>query len=107
MDESILLGVFVAVEGAHAFSAFMPSWFTIRKFGSEDLEDTRRLRSGYLPAVLFNFVLGGSVSAITKTMWPLILSVLVTLFMLAMYEGAIHAEDNEWLDTIQASLFRN
>lgn len=107
MDDSILLGVFVAVEGAHAFSAFMPSWFTIRKFGSGEEEDTRRLRSGYLPAILFNIILGGSVTALKGNAWPLLLSIGVTLFMLAMYEGAIHAEDEAWLDTIQASLFRS
>ncbi len=88
MDEQILLSVFVAVEGAHAFSAFMPSYFTVKKFadGSEDVD---KLRSGYVPAVMFNIALGGLVSGLIKKPTPLIMTIIVSMFMIAMYEGAI------------------
>ena len=56
-DSGLIFSVFVAVEGAHAFSAFMPSYFTVRKF-ARDEGDLERLRSGYLPAILFNLGLG-------------------------------------------------
>lgn len=92
MNEKLLTGIFVGVEGAHAFSAFMPSWFTIRKFSTQDQSDLARLRSGYVPAVIFNLVLGVTVSGLIKSAWPVLLSVLVCIFMVAMYESAINVE---------------
>lgn len=86
-DDNLLLSIFVGVEGAHAFSAFMPSYFTVKKFAVEG--DASKLRSGYVPALVFNLVLGGSVATLTKHTAPLVVSVLVSVFMIAMYEGAI------------------
>lgn len=93
MDSDLLLSVFVGVEGAHAFSAFMPSWFTVKKFASGS-KDTERLRSGYLPAIVFNVILGATVSALIKKPWPLVIALLVIVFMIGAYEGAIGSEDN-------------
>jgi hypothetical protein len=88
VDDELLLSVFVAVEGAHAFSAFMPSSFTIRKFSTDD-GDKAKLRAGYAPAILFNLVLAGAVGGMTKSVKPVIASALVIVFMLAMYEGSL------------------
>lgn len=88
MDEGLLLSIFVGVEGAHAFSAFMPSYFTVKKFAGS-AEDKNSLRSGYFPAIIFNVVLGAIVSAITKRVTPLLIAIAVIIFMLIMYEGAI------------------
>lgn len=92
MNEKLLLSVFVAVEGAHAFSAFMPSYFTVRKF-AEDEDDLSKLRSGYVPATIFNLALGGTVTAITKSAMPFTLSVIVCVFMIILYEQAISKND--------------
>lgn len=95
MDHSeLLLSIFVGVEGAHAFSAFMPSWFTVQKFATED-GDLARLRSGYLPAIVFNLVLGGVVAGLTKRVMPLLIAALVIVFMIAAYEGAINQPSTE------------
>lgn len=88
MRSDLLLSVFVAVEGAHAFSAFMPSYFTVKKF-AESAEDLERLRSGYVPAIAFNVAIGGVVSLLIKNALPLIMSAVVIVFMLALYEHAI------------------
>lgn len=94
-NNRLILGIFTAVEGAHAFSAFMPSWFTVRKFGTQTQEDINRLRSGYLPAITFNLLLGGTVSGLVKSTWPLLLSAIVTVFMIGMYESAFIMEVND------------
>ena len=94
MDETLLLSIFVGVEGAHAFSAFMPSYFTVKKFAGSEA-DKQSLRSGYVPAVVFNLVLGGIVSAITKRITPLVIAGAVIIFMLIMYEGAISGVDEK------------
>jgi hypothetical protein len=88
MESDLLLSIFVAVEGAHAFSAFMPSAFTIQKFAVED-GDRGKLRAGYGPAILFNLLLAGSVSAMVKSVRPFIAALLVIGFMLVMYEQAL------------------
>jgi hypothetical protein len=90
----VLIGVFVAVEGAHAFSAFMPSYFTVSKFAKGEV-DRQRLREGYGPAVAFNLALGGVVSAIVHDMRPLLFSVVVSLLMVGMYERAIQKTEAE------------
>lgn len=94
MSEEILLSVFVAVEGAHAFSAFMPSYFTVRKF-AESSEDRKALRSGYVPAVAFSLVLGALVSILIKDAKPIIMSVIVIAFMITLYEKAIEEPEAE------------
>jgi hypothetical protein len=89
MNESkLLLSIFVAVEGAHAFSAFMPSYFTVKKFANRP-EDLQSLRSGYVPAILFNAVLGGTVSYLTDSPYPLAFAFVVSLSMVLLYENAI------------------
>lgn len=89
--QDILLSVFVAVEGAHAFSAFMPSAFTMKKFAEGDL-DLKRLRSGYTPAVLFNITIGALVTVLIKSPLPLVLSILTIAAMIALYEQEIPKE---------------
>lgn len=88
MNQELLLSIFVGVEGAHAFSAFMPSYFTVKKFAGSE-EDRQSLRSGYVPAIAFNLALGGVVAALTKRITPLMIAGAVIIFMLIMYEGAI------------------
>ncbi len=90
-ENDILLSVFTGVEGAHAFSAFMPSWFTVRKFGTAP-EDADKLRSGYAPAIAFNVILGTAVSLLIDSPAPVIVSAAVIVFMILMYEGAISGE---------------
>lgn len=88
MNDKLLLSVFVAVEGAHAFSAFMPSYFTVKKFAGDE-GDKEALRSGYPPAVMFNLVLGAVVSAMAEDVRPLLFSIVVCISMIVLYEQAI------------------
>lgn len=94
MNEQILLSVFVGVEGAHAFSAFMPSYFTVKKF-ADGAEDISNLRSGYTPAIAFNLALGSLVTVLTKDWKPFIISALTAAFMVSLYEGAINEKEPE------------
>lgn len=91
-NDNLLLSIFVGVEGAHAFSAFMPSYFTVQKFATSG-DDAAKLRSGYIPAVAFNLFLGGVVSVLTRRPMPIIIAALVSLFMMSLYEGAIGKVD--------------
>lgn len=86
--EKVLLSAFTGLESAHAFSAFEPSIFTIQSLtvpqGQQDM-----IRKGYIPSVLFAVMLGGTVSALTKSKLPIVASVLTSGFMIGVYEFAL------------------
>lgn len=86
--EKILIALFVALETPHAFSAFMPSYFTVSKF-AHGKEDANRLRAGYAPAIIYGALVGAVVSFIIKDVRPFLFSVAVIVLMLFLYEGAI------------------
>lgn len=88
MDSNLLLAVFVAAEGAHAFSAFMPSYFTVQKFARGD-GDRARLRSGYVPAIAINVLLAGTVAALRKDVRPILFMLAVVALMIGLYENAL------------------
>ncbi len=94
MTDTLLISIFVAVEGAHAFSAFMPSAFTIRSF-ARDRADFDNLRSGYIPAVLFIMALAFTVAAIKKSALPILIAGATTVGMIALYEFSITARARE------------
>ena len=86
--ETTALGVLTAVESAHAFSAFLPSVFTIRTFAA-DPTAADRVRAGYPPAVAFAAALGLTVSYITRQPWPLLAALATAAGMVAVYEWAL------------------
>lgn len=83
-DKDVLLSVFVAVEGAHAFSAFNPSIFTIRRF--PDGQTLRDIRTGCLYASAFTLIIGGLTSAMIGNWLPFGMAVLTAAGMTAVYE---------------------
>jgi hypothetical protein len=87
-DEQIALTVLVGAEAAHAFSAFMPSYFTIKTF-PESQADIDKLRSGYAPAFVFNAILGASAAWLVKSLLPLVAVAIASVGMVALYEHAI------------------
>lgn len=91
-SENILLSSFVAVESAHAFSAFCPSILTIKTFATD--EDKRRMvREGYLLASVFSLALAYIVSKMVKSWNPLYFSMGTIAFMIAVYEWALKGGD--------------
>jgi len=86
--ETILLASFTAVESAHAFSAFLPSIFTIKTFAEGKEKDVRQ---GYIPAVIFGLALGFIISKLTKNWLPLYFSIGTIIFMVIAYEWALRS----------------
>src|SRR5207249_3891896 len=68
--EHVLLSAFVGLESAHFFSAFLPSYFTIRKFAHGDTEAMNSLYAGMVFALLFSVALGLVVSALLEALLP-------------------------------------
>ncbi len=84
----IVLSVFMALEGVHAYSAFLPSVFTIRTFVKDDLGATM-IREGEVFASIFLVALGIVVSLIVKSPLPLVFAGITGAGMLAVYERAL------------------
>jgi len=81
--EKIALNVLVAAESLHAFSAFNPSIFTIRRFKDQwTKEDIQR---GCIYATGFALIIGGAVSALTDDITSLVLAGLAAIGMSAVY----------------------
>lgn len=94
--EQIALAGLVAVEAAHAYSAFLPSIFTIKRLAVEKYRERgiRALRQGYVPATLFAIILGVIVSIIAKHPLPLLFAIFTAIFMVSVYEHAIRTAND-------------
>jgi len=95
--DTIALSLLTAAESGHAFSAYLPSYFTIKSFALDgDPAEVQRkvanLRSGYVPAIGFGLLLGGVVSVLAKSYLPLLTSAGAAVLMVFFYEGALPAD---------------
>lgn len=86
--EDIMLSAFVGVESAHAFSAFLPSVFTIRSLAVPQGAESQ-IRAGYIPSIAFSLALGGIVGAIIKSKLPILFGLGTSSFMVGVYEVAL------------------
>ena len=89
--EKVLISAFVAVESAHAFSAFCPSVFTIKSLANQTAEGQAQIRQGYAPAIIFALALGFIVSKLIKDYTPLYFSIGTVVFMVLVYEWALRS----------------
>jgi O-antigen/teichoic acid export membrane protein len=90
--DQVLMAAFVAVESAHAYSAFLPSIFTIRHFGHE-AGVVKDIRDGELIGTGFALVLGGIVSALTENALPFIFAGVTAAAMVGIYEYALRTRN--------------
>lgn len=87
-EDTIVLSVFMALEGVHAYSAFLPSVFTIRTFVDTELGRSM-IREGEFFASAFLLGLALAVSFIAKSPCPLLFAGIAGLGMLCVYERAL------------------
>jgi len=81
--EKLLIGVFVGVESAHAFSAFNPSLFTINRF--RDQQTIQDITRGCIYASIFSLSIGLVSSLLIESWYPLIMSAAVSVGMSMVY----------------------
>lgn len=89
MDDKIVISIFMALEGVHAYSAFLPSVFTIKTFVSTE-DGKKMIREGEVMASLFLLALALATSYIAKSKWPFVLAMVTGGGMLAVYEFALY-----------------
>lgn len=88
MDDTTVISIFMALEGMHAYSAFLPSIMTIGTF-VDSPEKVRMIREGEIVATAFLLALGVTVASITKSALPLVLAIGSGLVTLGVYEYAL------------------
>lgn len=88
-EDTTLISIFLALEGVHAFSAFLPSVFTIQTFVHTE-QGRKMIREGEVSASLFLVALALVTSKITKSMMPLVMGGIAGAVMLGVYEYALY-----------------
>ena len=86
--ETLLVAVFVAFEGAYAYSAMLPSIMTINTF-VDSPEKILAIRQGEILASAFAGLFAVTVSAVSHSWLPLVLTAILAVFMVAIYEWAL------------------
>lgn len=87
-SDVIITSVFMSLEGAFAYSAFLPSIMTIGTFVDSE-EKITMIRQGELVGTVFLVALSITVAFLMKSIWPLILGLLAGLLAIFVYEYAL------------------
>lgn len=96
-SEVVALTILSMAEAAHSYSAYLPSFFTIKTLALDDADGKRdekiaNLRSGYVPAAGFALLIGSIVSVLSKSPLPLLGSAVTSAVMVSLYEQALPTE---------------
>lgn len=87
-DDKVIISIFMGLEGVHAYSAFLPSIFTISTFVSDDY-GVRKIREGEIMASAYLLALSLIVAKLLKSPWPAIVALATGAGMVAVYELAL------------------
>jgi hypothetical protein len=86
--KDLALAALVAVEGAHAYSAALPSIMTIRTFAKEE-EQIKSIRHGEIYATVWLAVFAFLVSVLMGSPLPMLFAFVTAASMIGMYEWAL------------------
>lgn len=87
-SDIVLTSVFMALEGAFAYSAFLPSIMTIGTF-VDSPEKVAMIRQGEVVGSIFLLGLSLTVAAIVKSPVPLYMGILAGALAVTVYEFAL------------------
>lgn len=87
-----IVGMFVAVETAFGFSAFLPSIFTIRHFGNQD-GTTENIRIGYVMGTAWALAISALTSLLVRSYLPFLFTIPACAVMVGVYEWALRNPD--------------
>lgn len=91
--EGLGLSFLIAFEVPNLFSGLLPSLFTISTFSSSDPDKAahtkRWIRRGEIQAGVVSLGLGVGGTIVTKTPWPLLLTIGMIVWLVWQYEAAL------------------
>lgn len=86
--DTLLVSIFMALDGLFAYSAFLPSIMTVGTFVDSE-NKVVMIRQGEVIGTLFLIGLSIITSAVMKSKWPLIFGLLAGIVALIIYEYAL------------------
>ena len=86
--DDLLFASFVAIEGAQIYSAYLPSYFTIRRFGT-DPEARRDIHIGEAISSIYLLLLAVIVGALSESWMPVVFGIGTIFLIVPIYEHAI------------------
>lgn len=95
-ESVVLTSVFMALEGAFAYSAFLPSIMTIHTF-VDTQGKIEAIRKGEMVGTAFLVALSGITAAIMKSPFPLLFGISAGAITLFIYEKALRTSP-AWTD---------
>jgi hypothetical protein len=84
----VLTSVFMALEGAFAYSAFLPSIMTIGTFVDSE-EKVQMIRQGEVIGTAFLIALSLTVAGVTKSALPALMGIGAGMLAVGVYEFAL------------------
>jgi hypothetical protein len=87
-NDTVLISIFMALEGLFAYSAFLPSIMTVGTF-VDSSEKVTMIRQGEIVGTFFLIVLAIMTARITKSAWPMVMGVAAGIVALGIYEFSL------------------
>ena len=86
--DTMLISIFMALDGLFAYSAFLPSIMTVGTFVDSESKVVM-IRQGEVVGTIFLIALSIITSAVTKSKLPLIFGILAGIVALVIYEYSL------------------
>lgn len=86
------LGMMAVTQGVSAFNAFLPDLATVRKSSIADRETVATVRTGEFAGVAITLAIGAMCSHFSRDAQPVLLALVISAVMVAVYENALHLE---------------
>lgn len=86
--DTVLVSIFMALDGLFAYSAFLPSIMTVGTF-VDSPEKVKMIRQGEIVGTFFLIALAILTAKMTKSAWPMIMGIAAGVLALAIYEFAL------------------
>ena len=87
-NDTVLISIFMALDGLFAYSAFLPSIMTVGTFVDSPAK-VKMIRQGEVVGTVFLIALAILTAKITKSAWPLFMGVAAGVLALAIYEFSL------------------
>lgn len=87
-NDTVLISIFMALDGLFAYSAFLPSIMTVGTFVDSPAK-VKMIRQGEIVGTFFLIMLALLTARITRSAWPLFMGIAAGVLALAIYEFSL------------------
>lgn len=92
MSENAGMATLALTQGISSFTFFLPRITEVRRISTRDSQGVADVRTGEAAGVVVCFGIGVVTSALTKSMAPAVVSFVVALMIVGLYESVLRAD---------------